>query len=175
MTSQASKMWFNKKGQLHREDGPAVEWAVGNQHTKNQWHINGVEFSKEAFDRQIEKLNLEKELIIYINTFGEPFFKSKDNLYNVSVETGDTEIVSDSIEDDYWTGCSLRKEWGKTHGQVGEFHFLVPIIPFTLGGDFNVKNLMKLDIKQALEHYGNIRKKIHNLPDGTQIDIQVKP
>jgi len=29
--------WFNKKGLLHREDGPAVEYIDGGKH----WYVNG--------------------------------------------------------------------------------------------------------------------------------------
>jgi len=29
--------YYNSKGQLHREDGPAVEWVNGDKH----WFING--------------------------------------------------------------------------------------------------------------------------------------
>ena len=29
--------WYNEDGQLHREDGPAIEWADGDKF----WHING--------------------------------------------------------------------------------------------------------------------------------------
>jgi hypothetical protein len=34
--------WHNSKGQLHREDGPAVEWANGTK----MWYLNG-EFHRE--------------------------------------------------------------------------------------------------------------------------------
>ena len=32
-----NKQWFNSKGELHREDGPATEWVNGNKF----WCING--------------------------------------------------------------------------------------------------------------------------------------
>ena len=32
-------------GKLHREDGPAIEWASGYM----RWYINGVEYSKEEY------------------------------------------------------------------------------------------------------------------------------
>ena len=31
------RSWFNKEGQFHREDGPAIEYADGGKH----WYING--------------------------------------------------------------------------------------------------------------------------------------
>lgn len=35
--SNGIKQWFNKAGQLHREDGPAIEWENGGK----EWFING--------------------------------------------------------------------------------------------------------------------------------------
>lgn len=64
VVSAAAKMWFNKKGQLHREDGPAIEWLVCNQLTQNEWHLDGVKLSKEQFDTQIAKIQLNKNLKI---------------------------------------------------------------------------------------------------------------
>jgi len=34
-----TKRWFNKKGQLHRTDGPAKIWKDGEKH----WFIDGKE------------------------------------------------------------------------------------------------------------------------------------
>ena len=35
--SDGTKRWYNENGQLHREDGPAVERADG----RKEWHVNG--------------------------------------------------------------------------------------------------------------------------------------
>jgi hypothetical protein len=32
-----NKMWRNSQYQIHRDDGPAMEWANG----KKEWYING--------------------------------------------------------------------------------------------------------------------------------------
>jgi hypothetical protein len=34
--------WYNKKGQLHRTDGPAIEWASGYADGYKAWYLNGV-------------------------------------------------------------------------------------------------------------------------------------
>jgi hypothetical protein len=36
--SDGTKTWINKKGQLHRTDGPAYEYADGSK----SWYLNGV-------------------------------------------------------------------------------------------------------------------------------------
>ena len=35
--ASGTKEWYNLNGELHREDGPAIEWAVGTK----CWYING--------------------------------------------------------------------------------------------------------------------------------------
>ena len=44
--------WYNEKGQLHREDGPAVELIDGTK----EWYLNDVEVTED------EVMNPTKEL-----------------------------------------------------------------------------------------------------------------
>ncbi len=48
--------WRNSKGQVHREDGPALVWNNG----YNGWYLNGVHYSKEEYKRKIVFYNLKK-------------------------------------------------------------------------------------------------------------------
>ena len=43
-----------KNGKLHREDGPAIEYANGSK----EWWLNGVEYTEELFN----KIQLNKKL-----------------------------------------------------------------------------------------------------------------
>lgn len=53
VASNSTKWLLN--GRLHREDGPAIEWADGGEH----WYLTGVRYSKEEWDRQLNpKINL---------------------------------------------------------------------------------------------------------------------
>ena len=45
--ADGNRYWF-QNGQLHREDGPAVEWANGS----NQYWIHGIQFSEEQFNNR---------------------------------------------------------------------------------------------------------------------------
>ena len=38
--SNGTKHWYNENGELHREDGPAVEWGDGSK----EWYINGKHY-----------------------------------------------------------------------------------------------------------------------------------
>jgi hypothetical protein len=42
--ASGSKFWFIN-GERHREDGPAVEWLYG----RKSWYINGIYFSKDEW------------------------------------------------------------------------------------------------------------------------------
>ena len=40
--------WYYNNDQLHREDGPAIEYV----HGVNKWYINGVQLTEEEFNHQ---------------------------------------------------------------------------------------------------------------------------
>jgi hypothetical protein len=61
--------YHNKQGQLHREDGPAVEWKTGIK----EWYING----KTHRANGPALVYIEGSRLWYIN--GEPMFKVKHN------------------------------------------------------------------------------------------------
>ena len=41
-----TKKWY-LNGKLHREDGPAVEWADGTK----EWYLNGKKYSEKKFNQ----------------------------------------------------------------------------------------------------------------------------
>jgi hypothetical protein len=42
ISSKGTKKWYNSKGELHRDDGPAVEWYDG-----DQWWLQNGEYHRE--------------------------------------------------------------------------------------------------------------------------------
>ena len=50
--------WRNKSGELHREDGPAVEWSDGIK----TWWLNGKCYSLEEYMELISDENRDKIL-----------------------------------------------------------------------------------------------------------------
>lgn len=119
--------------------------------------------------------------IVYINDFGEPFFECGGTVFKVSPETGEREEVCATARfdplklDDYWTGDSLKKEWEQANGGLPSEHWLVPITPFVLGGEFDPSNLMSIKISEAVGYYKTIRHALSSLPDGSKVEIKVKP
>jgi len=49
--------WWYLNGNLHREDGPAVEYADGDRY----WYLNGVEYTEKEFNKKTAKV---KELTV---------------------------------------------------------------------------------------------------------------
>jgi len=52
--------WYNEAGQLHREGGPAIEWADGSK----SWWLNGQFLTEEEFNRRTQPI---KEILNKIN------------------------------------------------------------------------------------------------------------
>lgn len=116
--------------------------------------------------------------LVYVNSFGEPFFNVNGALIKVSPETGDHEDVGLLIElnnlDDYWSMNSIKEVWEESNNElIGEHHFLFPITPFVLGGEYSIDNLKKIPIHEAVDVYKSIRDVVSMLPDGAKIKIEV--
>lgn len=48
--------WRNKERQLHREDGPAVEFANGEKF----WYINGKQFAEQEFNNRKKEFSMDE-------------------------------------------------------------------------------------------------------------------
>jgi len=44
------KYWY-RNGELHREDGPAIEYANGYKY----WYLNGIEYTESSYKAEIAK------------------------------------------------------------------------------------------------------------------------
>jgi len=124
---------------------------------------------------------MKSQKTLYTNIFGEPFFEDGGTIFKVSPETGDIEPICKFAEfdpaclDDFWTGDSLRRAWEDQHGPLGPDHCLVPVIPFVLGGDFEIQNLMPIPLSEANTFYAAIRAGIQSLDDGDSVRLEIVP
>ena len=50
--------WKLPNGQLHREDGPAIEYLDGNKY----WFLNGVEYNEKEYKYEIRSRKLKQLL-----------------------------------------------------------------------------------------------------------------
>ena len=48
--------YYNEQGQLHREDGPAIEWADGYK----DWYLNDKRYSEQEFNDFLLKKRLQR-------------------------------------------------------------------------------------------------------------------
>jgi hypothetical protein len=53
--NNGDKWWFIN-GELHREDGPAIECSDGSK----EWYLNGIEYSEDQFHQELIKLKLKR-------------------------------------------------------------------------------------------------------------------
>ncbi len=51
--------WWYKNGNLHREDGPAIEWSNGTKY----WYLEGQEYSKKEFNEKTKKPAAKKTAV----------------------------------------------------------------------------------------------------------------
>ena len=49
-SGNGTKYWF-LNGELHREDGPAIEYAAGSKH----WYLNGKELTEAEFNARTKQ------------------------------------------------------------------------------------------------------------------------
>ena len=67
--ASGSKEWY-KNGKLHREDGPAIEWDSGYK----EWYINGKYLTEEEFLQMTQKHTIiidGQEISISAESFNE--------------------------------------------------------------------------------------------------------
>ena len=51
--SDSKTEWYNLNGELHREDGPAIEFADGDK----SWYINGQRLTETEFNQRTQSCN----------------------------------------------------------------------------------------------------------------------
>jgi len=60
-TENGTKAWFIN-GRLHRENGPAMKWSDNSHAKKNEWWLNGIEYSEQEhkYEMRSRKLKMLK-------------------------------------------------------------------------------------------------------------------
>ena len=114
--------------------------------------------------------------------FGGQFCIKNNVIHSFDPETGGLEEVADSFEGwveellaDYnvWTGYSLAEEWQKINGVLPNHQRLMPKTPFACGGQFELDNLMAIDVVSGMKARANLAKQIIDMPDGAQIEFNI--
>jgi len=115
--------------------------------------------------------------------FGNQFsFNSFGNVIFFNSETSEREILAENFTKwidvligdlEYLTGAKLAKGWTTKHS-LAYNERLYPKVPFIIGGEYQIENLFALQYPKYIEAYANVANQIHNLPDGTKIEIKIK-
>jgi hypothetical protein len=71
------------------------------------------------------------------------------------------------------TGYPLAHAWQQRHGPLPLSHRLVPVIPFVLGGTFDLSNLHAVDMAHSMTVRAGISRQLHHLPDGTRVHFTI--
>ena len=114
--------------------------------------------------------------------FGAQFALDGTRVVSFDPETGERDPFADSLEAwasrvlaDYsmLTGYPLAHDWQMAHGPLALGFRLVPRIPFVLGGEFTVANLVPMRDDKAMRARAGVAVQIKGLPDGTQVEIEI--
>jgi hypothetical protein len=116
------------------------------------------------------------------DVFGHQFGLDDSGVFSFESETGERELVAESIEgwaklllSDYpfWTGHPVAHAWQQVNGRLRSGWRLVPKIPFVLGGEISASNVFAAEAVKAMHFYANLAVQIRDLPDGAAVDLKV--
>lgn len=112
--------------------------------------------------------------------FGLQFAIANSGVVRLNPESGSVTAYADTIEgwakrllENYEedTAWPLAHEWQLSHGVLSPNLRLLPKLPFVLGGQYEVENLVELDCRQAMEYWGKLYEAIRNVPDGQSVSL----
>lgn len=107
--------------------------------------------------------------------FGLQFVVSQSGVVRLNPEDGKVVPYANSIED--WakrllenyeedTAWPLAHDWQLQNGVLPAHMRLLPKMPFVLGGEYEVDNLIAVECSLAMRYWSNLYDAIRNLPDG---------
>ena len=156
---------------------------------------NALQFFHSGSNEQYIDINTWNEKSLWINeyskisekyaffaqdTFGIQFIVFENKFYKFDPETENIEFIANSFEDwakiilddyNYMTGHSIAHEWQLVNGVIKENSRLLPIIPFTCDGQFDIKNLFESEMVKGMQLRAIFSNQIKELADGTAIEF----
>jgi len=112
------------------------------------------------------------------DAFGGQFCLKDGSAWQFDPETGDLSLLGKSLEEwaqavlsdfEFLTGHPVASQWQVANGALPAGKRLAPRIPFVLGGDFSMSNLILMDSERGMRIRGGLATQINSLPDGAQI------
>jgi hypothetical protein len=115
--------------------------------------------------------------------FGVQFaISNRGGVHKFDPETGKAEDFAATIDEwatriledyEYETGYPLARQWQALHGPLPHGERLLPKIPFVLGGEYKVENLYAAPALKGMEFRADMWRQIRDLPDGSEIKINI--
>ena len=114
--------------------------------------------------------------------FGGQFAVDETKVVTFDPETGD---VTGLAEDIYgWAGAivadyrvltahPLARAWQEVHGPIPPGHRLMPVQPFSLGGEYHIDNLVARESAQSMRFRGSLARQMQGVPSGTDVRIRI--
>lgn len=154
---------------------PLGRTAAGAEYGIAQWNADGL--------WRHEYGTLTNRLVFFAeDLFGGQFAVSGGNVVTFDPETGAIEKIAEDIlgwakaiidNYEFLTAYPLAHAWQEANGPIPTGHRLVPILPFALGGEYRVDNLVPRESAQAMRFRGSLARQMHGVPPGTTVQIQV--
>lgn len=122
-----------------------------------------VSFGQDIFGMQFCFDTVRNVVVFFDSESGERKNIASDFMGWISVVESDLE---------YYTGLNVLKTWLSFE----KFHYqqrLCPKIPFIMGGEYKMDNLYSANFPNSINAYANIARQVYNLPDGTQVKINI--
>ncbi len=111
--------------------------------------------------------------------FGVLFTVHPDGFCTFDPETAEHEVIAANLEG--WAeavlaepeellGAAFAFDWQERHGALRAGERLVPLLPFSLGGEYDDENLEPRDTLTALRERGALARTLAGLPDGAEVE-----
>lgn len=111
--------------------------------------------------------------------FGVLFTVHPDGICTFDPETAEHEVVAADLtgwaeavlaEPEELLGAAFAFDWQERHGALRAGERLVPLLPFSLGGEYDDENLEPRATLTALRERGVLARALAGLPDGAEVD-----
>ena len=111
--------------------------------------------------------------------FGVLFTVHPDGICTFDPETAEHEVVAPDLggwaeavlaEPEEVLGAAFAFDWQERHGALRAGERLVPLLPFSLGGEYDDGNLEPRATLTALRERGVLARTLAGLPDGAEVE-----
>lgn len=123
---------------------------------------------------------VQDTLFFAADIFCHLFGLYKGGIVKFNPESGILEKHSSNIEEwaslilsdyDYETGWSLAKNWQLENRLINIGERLLPKVPFSIGGEYEVSNLTDIDLNEAMNQYSKLFAQVKNIEKGEAVKI----